>query len=142
MVTTPYATTSTAPGAHQCRGNLRISATATMPPIAAVTAPIPALFATSDAQSGQDCVASPTSSERARIQALTGSPVTTSSSEIPAAAAAPPSSGRRSRRLSKPRGGRQASTASVPMPIPRPTSPSTRCRPRKSSARSSSWVVK
>ena len=33
---TPYTITSTAPGAHQLRGNLRTSATATSPPTAAV----------------------------------------------------------------------------------------------------------
>ena len=83
MVTTPYAITSTAPGAHQLRGNLRTSATATRPPMAAVTAPMPAPLTTSTAQSGQAWVDSPTSSARWRIQARIGSPTTTSSKRDP-----------------------------------------------------------
>ena len=66
--------------------------------MAAVTALMPAPLTTSSAQSGQAWVDSPTSSERWRIHALIGSPVTTSSNEIPAPTAAPPSSGRASTR--------------------------------------------
>ena len=51
--------------------------------MAAVTALMPAPLTTSSAQSGQAWVDSPTSSERWRIQALIGSPVTTSRQRDP-----------------------------------------------------------
>ena len=102
-MSTAKATTTPADGIHQRSGNLRISQITSAPPTAAITAPIPADFATSASQGPIDCVESPASTARSWRQIASGRPTTTSATDTPAAATAPLRIG----------GGRRASTASV-----------------------------
>ena len=117
---------------------------ATRPPIAAVTAPIPAAFSHVHGPVRPRLRGEPhVERARARIHAAIGRPVTTSTSEIPAPAAAPPSERPRLQPAQQPaRRAPARAPPGCPIPTPSPASPSTRWRLRKSSARSSWEAVK